>query len=315
MATFLVTGGAGFIGSHLARALVARGETVRILDDFSTGRREHLAPIADAVEIYEGSITDPIIVQTAMQGVTYVLHHAAQASVPQSINDPIHTHTVNATGTLTLLQAAHRSGVKRFIYAGSSSAYGDEPTDCKHEGLPPHPLSPYAASKLAGELYCQAFAEAYGLETVILRYFNVFGERQDPTSAYSAVIPRFITQLLDDARPVIYGDGLQSRDFIYVQNVVNANLLACAAPPEKVAGQVFNIASGERINLLGLVELLNQMLGTTQTPQFMPKRAGDIRFSHADIDKARTLLGYEPLIGFEEGLRRTLEWFKDNADS
>jgi UDP-glucose 4-epimerase len=312
MARFLVTGGAGFIGSHLTRALLTKGETVRILDDFSTGKRQHLP---NGVELIEGSITDAGIVARAMQGVDYVLHHAAQASVQRSIDDPLHTHLVNATGTLTLLEAARRAGVKRFIYAGSSSAYGDEPTDCKHEGLPPQPLSPYAASKLAGELYCQAFSASLGLETVILRYFNVFGERQDPTSAYSAVIPRFITRLLDDSQPIIYGDGLQSRDFVYVQNVVNANLLACTAPAAQVVGQVFNIASGERINLLGLVELLNQMLKSSHTPQFMPKRAGDIRFSHAEIGKARALLGYAPTIPFKEGLRLTLEWFTNDAHS
>ncbi len=311
MALFLVTGGAGFIGSHLAGALIARGDTVRVLDDFSTGRRGNLP---DSVEIFEGNITNPALIEKAMQGVEYVLHHAAQPSVQQSIDDPIQTHNVNATGTLNLLHAACRAGVKRFIYAGSSSAYGDEPTDCKHEGIVPQPLSPYAASKLAGELYCQTFAQVYKLETVILRYFNVFGERQDPTSQYSAVIPRFITQLLDDGRPIIYGDGLQSRDFVYVQNVVNANLLACVAPAEKVVGQVFNIASGARINLLELVAILNRMLEKAQQPEFLPKRAGDIRFSHADISKARVLLGYAPNIEFEEGLRLTLEWFRDNAD-
>jgi UDP-glucose 4-epimerase len=315
MALYLVTGGGGFIGSHLVRALIARGDSVRILDNFSTGKPSNLAGVESAIQMVEGSITDAAAVGKAMQGVDYVLHHAAQASVQRSIDDPLETHTINATGTLTLLHAAHIAHVKRLIYAGSSSAYGDDPTDCKHEGIAPQPLSPYAASKLAGELYCQAFTQSYGLETVILRYFNVFGERQDPTSAYSAVIPRFVTQLLDDARPIIFGDGLQSRDFVYVQNVVQANLLACAAPAEQVAGQVFNIASGGRINLLDLARLLNEMLGTAQPPEFRAARAGDIRFSHASIEKARTVLGYAPAVSFEEGLRQTLEWFRDHDGS
>jgi UDP-glucose 4-epimerase len=304
MPQFLVTGGAGFIGSHLALALARRGERVRVLDDFSTGRRENLASFAKDVEIVEGSTCDPSAVARAVAGCDVVFHQAALASVPRSIDDPLATHAACATGTLVVLDVARRAGVRRVVYAASSSAYGNQPTPRKRESDPPSPLSPYAAAKLAGEAYCQSFWHSYRLETVALRYFNVFGPRQDPSGPYAAVIPLFIQAILLGQPPTIFGDGRQTRDFTYVENVVQANLLAASAP--HAAGQVFNVGSGQATSLLELLALLNTLAGTSIQPRFEPARAGDVRDSLADISLARQVLGYEPMIDLTEGLRRTL---------
>lgn len=311
MAVYLITGGAGFIGSHIADALVARGDTVRIYDNFSTGKRANLSQLRDQVDVIEGSVTDSAALGKAMRGVDYVLHQAALPSVPRSIQDPLESHEAAATGTLKVLLAAHEAQVKRVVYAGSSSAYGDIQGDFKRENMPPEPLSPYAAVKLAGENYCRVFYHTYGLQTVVLRYFNVFGPRQDPTSQYSAVIPLFIAKMIDDVRPTIYGDGTQSRDFTYVDNVVQGNLLACAA--EKAAGEVINMACGQSVTLCDLVDLLNEMLDKHIEPVFVAPRVGDIWRSQADIDKARQLLDYAPEVSFQDGLKRTLEWFQSDA--
>jgi nucleoside-diphosphate-sugar epimerase len=305
---YLVTGGAGFIGSHLVHALLQRGEQVRVLDDCSTGRRENLLNILDQIEFVEGSLADPHAVERAVGGVTFILHQGARPSVPRSIQDPLGTHEANATGTLNLLVAACRAGVSRVVYASSSSVYGDTPALPKEERMQPEPRSPYAASKLAGELYCRVFQRAYGLETVSLRYFNVFGPRQDPSSDYAAVIPKFITAMLAGRPPTIFGDGKQSRDFTYVQDVVEANLRTLEAP--QAPGSAINIARGERHTLLQLVDLLNDILGTDFEPTFAPARQGDVRHSHASTVLARGLLGYEPSVSFREGLERTVEWFK-----
>ncbi|MBO9308325.1 MAG: SDR family oxidoreductase [Chloroflexi bacterium] len=309
MAVYLVTGGAGFIGSHLVDALLARGETVRVVDNFATGSREYIASVRDSIEFYEVDITDLEALREPMQGVDYVLHQAAIPSVPRSVADPILTHEACATGTLNVLIAARDARVKRVIYAASSSAYGDTEGKYKREDMPPRPLSPYAAAKLAGEQYCQAFHTVYGLETVCLRYFNVFGPRQDPNSPYSAVIPIFVKAMLEGKQPTIFGDGTQSRDFTYIENVVQGNLLACQADA-RVAGQVINLACGESINLLDLIAAINALLGTQIEPIFAEPRPGDVKHSCADIGRARELLGFAPSVSFEEGLRRTLEWLR-----
>ncbi len=307
MPKYLVTGGAGFIGSALVHELVRRGEAVRVLDDLSTGLRGNLDGVEGAIEFLEGSICDSQRIETAVKGVEFVLHQAAIASVPRSMADPLRTSRANSEGTLSVLWAAHRAGVRRVVYAGSSSAYGDTPTLPKVESMCPNPISPYAVSKLAGEHYCRVFTHAYGLETVTLRYFNVFGPRQDPGSPYSGVLSRFVTALLDGQQPVVFGDGEQSRDFTYVDNVVEANLLALTAPG--VAGQVLNIGTGHRYTLNHTLELLGRILGKDPGPAYQAPRAGDIRDSQADITLARRLLGYEPRVGFEDGLRRTVEWY------
>lgn len=303
MVRSLVTGGAGFIGSHLAEALVRSGHRVRILDNFATGARTNLAAVAGAVELLEGDLRDPGIVEQAVRGVEVIFHQAALASVARSLEDPATTHDVNATGTLSLLLAARGAGVRRVVYASSSSVYGDSPTLPKREEMPTQPKSPYAVSKLAGEQYCQVFAAALGLETVSLRYFNIFGPRQDPASPYAAVIAKFLAAMRRGERPVIFGDGKQSRDFTYVENAVRANLLAAGAPG--ASGEVINVACGTRITLLELVEHLNRLLGTHLTPSFAPQRAGDVRDSQADLARAATLLGYRPTVDFTEGLART----------
>ena len=284
MRTFLVTGGAGFVGSHITEALLARGDRVRVFDDFSTGHRENI-PRDDRVEVLEGNVTDLAAVERAVQGVDCIFHEAALASVPRSIESPLDTHAACVTGTVVLLAAAQKAGVRRVVYAGSSSAYGDKATSSKREGDLPGPLSPYAAAKLAGEFYCQAFAHSFGLETVVLRYFNVFGPRQDPNSPYSAVIPLFVTAMLAGRSPVIYGDGRQSRDFTFVGNVVHGNLLAADA--KGVSGGVFNVANGRSTTLLKLIAVLNEYLGTHVQPVFKPPRTGDVRESLADISEAR----------------------------
>lgn len=308
MPRYLVTGGAGFIGSNIAAELVRRGETVRVIDDFSTGRRENLKEILDGIEFIEGDICESAAVRKAVSGVDYVLHQAAIPSVERSVKDPIATTRANVDGTVSLLVAARDSGVKRVVFASSSSVYGDSPTLPKTEDMPPNPLSPYAASKLIGEYYCRVFQNLYGLETICLRYFNVFGPRQDPTSQYAAVIPLFIAAVASDRQPVVYGDGLQSRDFSFVENVVEANLMACAAPGE-ATGQVCNIACGERLTLLDLLDELGRILEKKPKPIFDPPRPGDVKHSLADISQARKLLGYEPKVSFSEGLRRTVAWF------
>ncbi len=308
MRTFLVTGGAGFIGSHIAETLIRRGDRVRVLDNLSTGHLSNLDGFRDRIEFIEGDVTDAKIVARTMEGVDCVFHEAALASVPASIERPLDSHAACATGVVTVLDAARRAGVRRVVYAASSAAYGDQPTSSKRETDLPNPLSPYAAAKLAGELYCQAFWTSFGLETVAIRYFNVFGPRQDPNSQYSAVIPLWITAMLSGQQPVIYGDGRQSRDFSFVANVVHANLLAADAAD--VAGRTINAADGRSIDLLTLLDVLNRLLGTKVKAQFAPSRAGDVRESQADITLARRLLNYEPQLDFEEGLRRSIDYYR-----
>ena len=305
---YLVTGGAGFIGSKIVRRLVATGKKVRVLDDFSTGKKENLAGFS-GFELIEGSLTELETVRKALGGIEYVLHQGAIPSVPKSIADPIKSNEANITGTLNLLVVAKEAGVKRLVYAASSSAYGDTEVLPKVETMPADPLSPYAVAKYGGELYCKVFAEIYGLQTVNLRYFNIFGPRQDPTSDYAAVIPKFIKAMLKGERPVVFGDGEQTRDFTFIDNAVEANLLACVS--NKVGrGEVVNVACGARYSLNELVRLLNEILGTDIEPVYEKPRPGDVKHSLADISKAKELLGYQVQVGFEEGLRRTVDWYK-----
>ena len=311
MRRFLVTGGAGFIGSHLATALASRGDQVRVLDNLSTGFRRNLDSVADKVELIEGDITDAKAVAAAAAGVDCVFHQAALASVPRSVERPLDTNDACVTGTVTVLDQARRAGVRRVVYAASSSAYGDQPFSSKRECDLPSPLSPYAVAKLAGENYCHAFYRTYGLETVCIRYFNVFGPRQDPNSPYSAVIPLFITRLLDGQSPMVYGDGLQTRDFTYVANVVHGNLLAADAPG--AVGETLNVANGRSTSLLQLIDQLRALLKVDVKPVFEPARAGDVRDSLADISRARQLLGYEPPVDFSEGLRLSIDYYKKLA--
>lgn len=306
----LVTGGAGFIGSHLVDALLAQGQAVRVLDDFSTGKTENLAA---SVEVLRGSVTDVGAVESAMKDCEVVFHLAAVASVTKSVESPSLSHAVCATGTLNVLDAARRLGVRRVVYAGSSSAYGDQPGDARFESDALIPLSPYAAAKLAGEHYCTAFASVYGLQTVRLRFFNVFGPRQDASSPYSGVIAIFANVMKQGKPPTIFGDGQQARDFVYVADVVNALCLAADAP--KASGQVYNIGSGQSTNILALVDHLNALLGTKIKPTHQPARAGDVRMSLANIDKARAELGYQPAVAFRDGLARTLGMFETHSQS
>lgn len=306
MSKFLVTGGAGFIGSHIVDRLIEDGHEVRVLDNLATGKMANIEHNLDKIEFMKESLTELDSVERSVQGVDYVLHQGAIPSVPRSVADPIGSNEAGITGTLNLLVAARDAGVKRLVYASSSSVYGNSPTLPKHEQMGTHPLSPYALTKLAGEHYLRIFTELFGLETVSLRYFNVFGPRQDPGSQYAAVIPKFITAMLRGERPVIYGDGLQSRDFTYVSNNVNANLLACTAAG--VAGQVFNIACGERFSLLDLVEAINGILGTSIEPILEDERPGDVKHSLADISRARDAMGFEPIVTFTEGLERLVRW-------
>ncbi|MDZ4817559.1 MAG: SDR family oxidoreductase [Planctomycetota bacterium] len=307
MRTFLVTGGAGFIGSHIVHALVARGDKVRVLDNLSTGKLSNLAQVQDRVEFIEGDLIDASAVAAAVQGVECIFHEAALASVQRSVERPLDTNAACVTGTLNVLDQARKAKVRRVVYAGSSSAYGNQPHSSKRETDQLLPISPYGASKLAAELYMHAFAAMQEIETVTLRYFNVFGPRQDPFGEYSAVIPRFITAMLQKQSPVVYGDGHQSRDFTYIDNIVQGNLLAADAP--NVSGRVFNIAAGNKISLLELLQGLNKVLKTEVKPRFEPARQGDVRESLADITLARQYLGYEPTIGFEEGLRRSIDYY------
>lgn len=308
---YLVTGGAGFIGSHIVTALVERGDEVRVFDNLSTGKAENLAHLGKRVELMQGDLLDPKQLEKAVVGVDVVFHQAAMASVPRSLAEPAASHAACATGTLHVLDAARRGGVKRVVYAGSSSAYGNQPFIAKRESDLPAPLSPYAAAKLAGEGYCQAFAASYGLETVVIRYFNVFGPRQDPNGEYSAVIPKFVVMMLAGKRPTVFGDGGQSRDFTYVENIVLGNLAAAASP--QANGRVFNVACGRQYSLLELIASINRVLGTKIEPNFEPARAGDVRDSLADITAARDVLKYEPTIDFDEGLRRSIEYYRSLA--
>jgi UDP-glucose 4-epimerase len=303
---YLVTGGAGFIGSNIAEALVRRGDQVRVLDDFSTGSRENLRAIGN-VELVEGDLRDPDAVKRAVAGVDGVFHEAALRSVPRSVDDPLSSNDVNVTGTLTLLMACREARVRRLVYASSSSVYGDDPTLPKVETLPTAPISPYAVSKLAAEHYCQTFAKLYGLETVSIRYFNVFGPRQNPESKYSAVIPRFLALALNGDPLEIHGDGEQSRDFTYIDNVVQGNLLAMETPG--VSGEVFNIACNTRHSLLAIADAIGDFLGRKLERKHAPSRAGDVRHTLADIGKAERLLGYKPKVDFADGMRRTCEFF------
>jgi nucleoside-diphosphate-sugar epimerase len=312
----LVTGGAGFIGSNLVEKLVQLGAKVRVLDDFSTGKQENIAHLLKrgAIELIEGSLTEPEVVKRAVSGVEFVFHQGAIPSVVRSVEDPLTTHQVNTTGTLLLLLTCRDAGVRRVIFASSSSVYGDTPTLPKREDMTPNPKSPYALSKLVGEHLCRLFWELYGLETVSLRYFNIFGPRQDPTSQYAAVIPRFITSLLRNEPPTIYGDGEQTRDFTFVENCVQANLLAATKP--NIAGEVFNVGAGKQTSVNELFRLIRSLVGADHIePIYAPPRPGDVRHSLADITKARQLLGYEPSVSLEEGLRITVEWFRRNAGS
>ncbi len=310
MSHYLVTGGAGFIGSHLVEELTRRGEQVRVLDNLSTGKLRNLAHIP-GVEFQEGDLADPAACARATEGIDYVLHQGAIPSVPRSVKDPVTSNRANIDGSLNILVAARDAGVKRLVYAGSSSAYGDTPTLPKREDMPTKPLSPYALQKLVAEQYCQMFTRLYGLETVTIRYFNVFGPRQDPGSPYSGVISLFATAVLEGRQPTIYGDGGQTRDFTYVANVVDGVLRACHAP--NAAGEVINVATGGRISLNELLLTMNGLVGTSLTPLYAEGRQGDVRDSQADITKARTLLGYTPLVTLEEGLRHTLAWARSEA--
>jgi UDP-glucose 4-epimerase len=309
LASYLVTGAAGFIGRSIAAALLARGETVRGIDNLITGKRSNLAGL-EAMEFIEGDLTDPVACARACAGVEIVFHEAALASVPRSVADPVATNDNCVNATLNLLVGARDAGVRRVVYAGSSSAYGDTPTLPKQEAMLPNPISPYAVAKLAGEHYMRVFARVYGLETVVLRYFNVFGPYQDPTSHYSGVLAIFCRKMLAGEQPTMYGDGEQSRDFTYIENVVHANLLAAAAPAEKVSGRMMNAATGARITLNQTFDILCGLTGYRGTPAYADGRAGDIRDSLADISLAKELLGYHPPVDFREGLRRTVEWYR-----
>jgi UDP-glucose 4-epimerase len=311
MSLYLITGIAGFIGSTLARGVLAQGGQVRGIDNLSTGKRENIAEIEARIDFREADLLDLKRVQEACRGVDYVLHEAAIPSVPRSVRDPLESNRANIDATANLLVAARDAKVKRVIYAASSSAYGDTPTMPKREDMFPSPISPYAVAKLTGEYYLTSFWRCYGLETVSLRYFNIFGPRQDPTSPYSGVLAKFITQMLKQEQPVIFGDGQQSRDFTYVENVVNANLLACQAPASEVAGRVFNVATGTRIDLNETFRVLRKLTGYSGDVKHETERAGDVKHSLADLSLAKKHLRYEPSVGFEEGLQRTIEWYRN----
>jgi nucleoside-diphosphate-sugar epimerase len=309
MANYLITGGAGFIGSHLAEELVRRGERVRVVDSLITGKRHNLSHLPN-VEFQQGDLADFDVARRAVAGMDYVLHQAAIPSVPRSVQDPITSNRANIDASLNVLVAARDSGVKRVVYAGSSSAYGNTPTLPKVETMPTAPLSPYALQKLVAEQYCQMFTELYGLETVTIRYFNVFGPRQDPSSPYSGVISLFISALCEGKQPKIYGDGEQTRDFTYVANVVDGVLKACHAP--QASGEVINVATGGRISLNQLFRTVRDLVGASTEPIYEDVRAGDVRDSQADISKARRILGYEPMVRFEDGLEKTVSWYRSS---
>ncbi len=311
MAIYLITGVAGFIGSSLARAVLAQGDEVRGLDNFSTGNRANLDEILSQIDFRELDLLNLDALKDACKGVDYIFHEAAVPSVPKSVLDPLGSNRANIDGTVHLLIAARDAKVKRVVYAASSSAYGDTPTLPKHEGMLPNPNSPYAVAKLAGEYYMTSFYRCYGLETVSLRYFNIFGPRQDPSSPYSGVLAKFITQMLNGEAPTIFGDGAQSRDFTYIQNAVDANLLAIRAPASQAAGQIFNVATGKRADLNQAFEILKEITGYTGEVKYAPLRSGDVKHSLADLSRTEKHLGYKPAIDFEEGLRRTVDWYRE----
>ncbi|MCK6483601.1 MAG: SDR family oxidoreductase [Phycisphaerae bacterium] len=310
MSVYLVTGGAGFIGSHLVERLVEQGRRLRVVDNFLTGKRENIAPFLDRVEFIEGDLRDPEMCRRACTGVSTVFHVAAMPSVPKSVADPVASHDHNVNATFYLLVAARDAGVQRFIYSASSSAYGDTPVLPKAEHMSPDPLSPYAVNKLAGEQYCRAFACVYGLKTVSLRYFNVFGPRQDPMSQYAAAIPAFVTRIMAGVPPIVYGDGEQTRDFTYIDNVVQANLLAAEA--DGLNGQTLNIACGDRISVNRIIARINELLGKSVRPRYVPPRAGDIKHSWADITLAQRTLGFRPAVSFDDGLQRSIRWYTEH---
>ncbi len=312
MAKYLVTGGAGFIGCNLVRYILGKGHDVVVVDNFSTGKRENVADFIDKVEFIEGDIRDRELMDRAVKGVSAIFHEAALGSVPRSVEDPQTSHDVNVNGTLTVLESARAAGVKRIIFAASSSAYGDQEELPKHEGMPPRPISPYAASKVACEGYMRAYAACYGLETLSLRYFNVFGAYQDPEGPYAAVIPAFISRILRGQRPVVFGDGEQSRDFCYIDNVCEANWLAANAPAEKCDGTVINIACGARTTLNEILDLLRELLHTDIEAEYTDPRPGDVRHSLADVSLAKKVIGYEPKVYFADGLRKAIDWYAAN---
>jgi UDP-glucose 4-epimerase len=313
MAQYLITGIAGFIGSSIARELLSRGERVRGVDNFATGRHENIADIGNRIDFREADITDLDAMREACAGVDYVLHQAAIPSVPKSVLDPLGSNRANVDGTVNILVAARDAKVKRVVYAASSSAYGDTPTLPKHEDMRPDPISPYAVAKLASEHYMISFYRCYGLETVCLRYFNIFGPRQDPSSPYSGVLAKFTTQMLRGEQPTINGDGEQSRDFTYIDNAVEANLLACTAPESKAAGQMFNVATGRRVTLNETFKVLQDLTGYKGQPKYGVVREGDVKHSLADVSRAEAGLGYKALVDFEEGLRRTVDWYRESG--
>lgn len=310
MAKYLVTGGAGFIGSHLVERLVGDGESVRVLDNFATGKRDNLAPFEGRIDLVEGDLRSPEDCARACAGIEVVFHEGAVPSVPKSVEDPVTSHTSNIDGTFNILMAAKNAKCRRVVYAASSSAYGDQPESPKVESMRPMPLSPYAVQKLLGEHYLRAFYECYGLETISLRYFNVFGPRQDPKSQYAAAIPAFVTAILRDEPPTVYGDGEQTRDFTYIDNVVHANLLAASA--KAVHGEVVNAACGESVSVNQTIALINKLLGKNVTPNYADPRPGDVKHSLADPLLAKKVIGFEPVVLFEEGLRRAIDWYREN---
>jgi len=311
MAHYLVTGGGGFIGSNIVQTLIERGQRVRVLDNFATGRRQNLVGFENKIELIEGDIREPQVAAAAVTGVDYVLHQAALGSVPRSVQDPITSNEVNVNGTLNLLWAAKQAGVKRFVTASSSSVYGNTPQLPKAESMAPNPISPYAVSKLACERYTLSFHAVYGLPTVALRYFNVFGPKQDPLSQYAAVIPRFITAIKKGEAPVVYGDGEQSRDFTFIENVVEANLLACTAPD--APGQFMNIACGDRYSLNMLLQFIAEIIGKEVRPKYELERSGDVKHSLASIERAQKVLSFSPTVNFRDGLKRTVAWFLQHS--
>lgn len=310
MTRFLVTGGAGFIGSNICCKLVEQNCFVRVVDNLITGKKKNLDGIIDKIDFVQADMGDPDVANAVMKGIDVVLHQGALPSVPRSVADPALTHKHCVDATFTLLLAAKDAGVKRFVYAASSSAYGDTPTLPKVETMPTRPLSPYAAAKLFGEYYCSVFSKVYGLETISLRYFNVFGPHQDPTSQYAAAIPAFVTSILKGKSPIVYGDGEQSRDFTYIDNVVHANLLAARA--EKVAGQSVNIACGQRVTINEIIGMINRILGKDIKPEYKPLRAGDVKHSLASIDLAKEVIGYKPVTSFQDGLQKAISWYREN---
>ena len=310
MEKYLVTGGAGFIGSNICRRLVKERCSVRVVDNLLTGKRSNLAPIMDKIDFVEADMGDPEVARAVMKGIDVVLHEGALPSVPRSVDDPASTHRHCVDATFTLLMAARDARVKRFVYAASSSAYGDTPTLPKVETMAPSPLSPYAVGKLVGEYYCSVFSSVFGLETISLRYFNVFGPHQDPASQYAAAIPAFVTAILQDRPPTIYGDGEQSRDFSYIDNVVEANLLAARA--KETHGEVVNIACGEAVTVNAIIHAINELLGKNVRPIYVPSRPGDVKHSLADITAAKNLIGYKPVVLFREGLEKSIDWYRHN---